>query len=147
MPKLHPSNKVIWDNDEGDIEDNKILKRKPLRQYKNTNIGNGKKTVPLTNGYTNTYIEQIWEKHSKNLNFCVKKNSEPQMWRIEDVVHFISTVPSCENYCALFIEHKIDGEAFLMLSQKDLIEILDIKLGPAVKLYSIIMLLRESVRS
>jgi len=37
----------------------------------------------------------------------------------------------------------IDGEAFLMLTQEDLVSVLCLRLGPAIKLYNSIVLLRQ----
>lgn len=37
----------------------------------------------------------------------------------------------------------IDGEAFLMLTQEDLVTLLGLRLGPAIKLYNSIVLLRR----
>jgi hypothetical protein len=38
---------------------------------------------------------------------------------------------------------EIDGDAFLMLTQKDLTDILNIPLGPALKLHNAIVVLRQ----
>ncbi len=40
-------------------------------------------------------------------------------------------------------EEEVDGEAFLMLTQADLVQSLDLKLGPAVKLFNAISLIRS----
>lgn len=75
----------------------------------------------------------------------VKTDVDPREWTIDDVVDFVSSLPNCREHSNLFKEHKIDGESFLMLSQKDLVDILNIKLGPAIKLYNIIVLLRQQL--
>ena len=38
---------------------------------------------------------------------------------------------------------QIDGEAFLLLEQKDLIKTLGFKLGPAIKIYNSILAFRQ----
>jgi len=45
-------------------------------------------------------------------------------------------------YCYLLLQN-IDGEAFLMLTQEDLVSVLRLRLGPAIKLYNSIVLLRQ----
>lgn len=37
----------------------------------------------------------------------------------------------------------IDGEAFLMLTQEDLVTLLELRLGHAIKMYNSIVLLRQ----
>jgi hypothetical protein len=38
---------------------------------------------------------------------------------------------------------QIDGEAFLLLNQADIVKILDIKLGPALKIYNAILIFKN----
>jgi hypothetical protein len=61
------------------------------------------------------------------------------------VAEFVSTVPGCESSGEQFRKAEIDGEALLSLSQRDLIDVLNVKIGPAIKLYNIIILLRRKV--
>lgn len=42
---------------------------------------------------------------------------------------------------------EIDGESFLMLTQVDLTKVLGLRLGPAIKIYNCIILLRQKVMS
>ena len=39
----------------------------------------------------------------------------------------------------------IDGEAFLLLNQQDIVKVLGVKLGPAVKIYNSIVLIRDAI--
>lgn len=39
----------------------------------------------------------------------------------------------------------IDGEAFLLLNQQDIVKVLNVKLGPAVKIYNAVVLLRDAI--
>lgn len=41
---------------------------------------------------------------------------------------------------------QIDGEALLMMAQNDLVQHMEMKLGPAIKLYNSIVLLRQRIR-
>lgn len=103
------------------------------------------KTEPNVNGYTNLEQQQAWRKHSKYLIEFIKNESDPQLWSEDEVSEFVTSLPNCQDHGALFNKHKIDGESLLMLSQSDLVDILKIKLGPAIKLYNCILLLRQNI--
>lgn len=48
-------------------------------------------------------------------------------------------------HCLSFREiQQIDGEAFLLLTQADIVKILSIKLGPALKIYNSILMLKNA---
>nr|XP_050851740.1 lethal(3)malignant brain tumor-like protein 3 isoform X1 [Vespula vulgaris] len=86
----------------------------------------------------------IWAKHSNALNRVVsKQNTNPRRWSNEEVIKFIQSVPNCKEIGNIFRKHNIDGEAFLMLTQEDLVSLLGLRLGPAIKLYNSIVLLRR----
>ncbi|XP_011304993.1 lethal(3)malignant brain tumor-like protein 3 isoform X2 [Fopius arisanus] len=86
----------------------------------------------------------IWAKHSNVLNRVVaKQNTNPRRWSNEEVIKFIQSVPNCKEVGSIFRKHSIDGEAFLMLTQEDLVSLLGLRLGPAIKLYNSIVLLRR----
>lgn len=42
---------------------------------------------------------------------------------------------------------QIDGEAFLLLNQTDIVKIMNIKLGPALKIYNSILMFKSSVET
>ncbi|XP_066588878.1 lethal(3)malignant brain tumor-like protein 3 isoform X2 [Prorops nasuta] len=86
----------------------------------------------------------IWAKHSNALNRVVaKQNTNPRRWSNEEVIKFIQSVPNCKEIGNIFRKHNIDGESFLMLTQEDLVSLLRLRLGPAIKLYNSIVLLRR----
>lgn len=39
---------------------------------------------------------------------------------------------------------QIDGEAFLLLNQSDIVKIMSVKLGPALKIYNAILILKKT---
>ena len=47
--------------------------------------------------------------------------------------------------CTSYFSQQIDGEAFLLLNQSDIVKIMNIKLGPALKIYNSILMLRNSM--
>ncbi|XP_014468814.1 PREDICTED: lethal(3)malignant brain tumor-like protein 3 isoform X1 [Dinoponera quadriceps] len=86
----------------------------------------------------------VWAKHSNALNRVVaKQNTNPRRWSTEEVIKFIQSVPNCKDIATVFRKHNIDGEAFLMLTQEDMVTLLDLRLGHAIKLYNSIVLLRQ----
>ncbi|XP_075051621.1 lethal(3)malignant brain tumor-like protein 3 isoform X1 [Mixophyes fleayi] len=57
-------------------------------------------------------------------------------WNAEEVSRFVQQLPGCMEQASIFREEQIDGEAFLLLTQNDLVKILGLKLGPALKIYN-----------
>ena len=53
----------------------------------------------------------------------------------------VNTVDSVINH-VFFSFQQIDGEAFLLLSQADIVNIMSIKLGPALKIYNSILMFK-----
>lgn len=67
----------------------------------------------------------------------------PLNWSKEEVAAFVSQLPNCGSIGAKFIENEIDGLAFLSLRQSDMIDIMELSVGAAIKVFNRIMLLRE----
>ena len=44
---------------------------------------------------------------------------------------------------AKIIDEEIDGEAFLLMTQNDFVQMLGVKLGPAFKIYNALLLIRK----
>ncbi|KAG5326812.1 LMBL3 protein, partial [Acromyrmex heyeri] len=86
----------------------------------------------------------IWAKHSNALNRVVsKQTTNPRRWSNEEVIKFVQSMPNCAEAGNIFRQNNIDGESFLMLTQEDLVSVLRLRLGPAIKLYNSIVLLRQ----
>ncbi|ETE70046.1 hypothetical protein L345_04148, partial [Ophiophagus hannah] len=60
------------------------------------------------------------------------------------VAGFVQRLPGCKEQAALFRQEQIDGEAFLLLNQSDIVKILSIKLGPALKIYNAILMFKTA---
>lgn len=88
---------------------------------------------------------ESWDKHSRFLRKFITSDTDPTLWSYREVSHFVSKLPCCGDKTEAFLKERIDGEALLSLSQKDIITILKYNLGPAVKLYNSIVLLRQHV--
>lgn len=67
----------------------------------------------------------------------------PLNWSKEQVASFVSQLPNCASIGPKFIEHDIDGVGFLSLRQSDMVDIMELSMGAAIKVFNRIMLLRE----
>ncbi|XP_073471658.1 lethal(3)malignant brain tumor-like protein 4 isoform X1 [Aquarana catesbeiana] len=61
-------------------------------------------------------------------------------WTTEEVAQFVQQLPGCTEQASVFREEQIDGVAFLLLTRNDLVKILGLKLGPALKIYNSILM-------
>ncbi|KAB1262481.1 Lethalmalignant brain tumor-like protein 1 [Camelus dromedarius] len=60
------------------------------------------------------------------------------------VFGFVQTLTGCEDQARLFKDEMIDGEAFLLLTQADIVKIMSVKLGPALKIYNAILMFKNA---
>ncbi|KAJ8257801.1 hypothetical protein GJAV_G00189890 [Gymnothorax javanicus] len=70
--------------------------------------------------------------------------SDPARWDVMDVYEFIRSLPGCREIAEEFRSQEIDGQALLLLKEDHLMSAMNIKLGPALKIYAHISLLRDS---
>nr|DBA33667.1 TPA: hypothetical protein GDO54_001313 [Pyxicephalus adspersus] len=61
-------------------------------------------------------------------------------WTAEEVAQFVQQLPGCTEQASVFKEEQIDGVAFLLLTRNDLVKILGLKLGPALKIHNSILM-------
>ncbi|XP_036406188.1 lethal(3)malignant brain tumor-like protein 3 [Megalops cyprinoides] len=86
-----------------------------------------------------------WDQHSKLLpSVAGITASKVAGWTVEEVIEFIQGLPGCKEQVRTFREEQIDGEAFLLLTQVDLVKIMSIKLGPALKIYNSILMFKTA---
>lgn len=74
----------------------------------------------------------------------VSKQHPIDSWNIQTVSNFIKSIPGCGALASLFEFQEIDGQALLLMQQSDLIRIMKIKLGPALKIFNYILKLKNS---
>nr|XP_033811306.1 lethal(3)malignant brain tumor-like protein 3 isoform X2 [Geotrypetes seraphini] len=90
-------------------------------------------------------VHLCWEQHCRLLpevsGFTARNVSK---WTVEEVANFVQRLPGCKEQAAIFKDEQIDGEAFLLLTQTDIVKILSIKLGPALKIYNAILMFRSA---
>lgn len=90
-------------------------------------------------------LPQHWEEHVKIIpGISSIKGSAVKKWSAENVANFISSLKGCEDLAPLFRDESIDGESFLLMDQMDIINILRVKLGPALKIYNCILSFRST---
>ncbi|XP_075153132.1 scm-related gene containing four mbt domains isoform X2 [Haematobia irritans] len=65
----------------------------------------------------------------------------PDTWNVYDVSQFLR-VNDCTAHCDTFSRNKIDGKRLLQLSKDEIITLLGMKVGPALKIYDLIQQLK-----
>ncbi|XP_024917472.1 lethal(3)malignant brain tumor-like protein 4 isoform X2 [Cynoglossus semilaevis] len=89
-------------------------------------------------------VALCWDKHCQLLPEVVGLNAQKvAAWNAEEVAGFVKGLPGCKEYATVFKTEQIDGEAFLLLNQMDIVKILGIKLGPALKVFNSILMMKH----
>ncbi|XP_078300186.1 lethal(3)malignant brain tumor-like protein 1 isoform X6 [Panthera onca] len=90
-------------------------------------------------------LSVCWEQHCKLLpGVAGISASAVAKWTIDEVFSFVQTLTGCEDQARLFKDEMIDGEAFLLLTQADIVKIMSVKLGPALKIYNAILMFKNA---
>ncbi|KAM6455614.1 lethal(3)malignant brain tumor-like protein 1 isoform 3-T4 [Liasis olivaceus] len=90
-------------------------------------------------------LSLCWEQHCKLLpGVAGITASTVAKWTIDEVFSFVQTLTGCEDQAKLFRDEMIDGEAFLLLTQADIVKIMSVKLGPALKIYNAILMFKNA---
>ena len=78
-------------------------------------------------------------------NLSVK---EVKKWTPIDVGRFVRQVPrlniDLNSFEAKIVQEEIDGEAFLLMTQSDMVNLLGLKLGPAIKIFNALLLVKKT---
>uniref|UniRef100_A0A8C7KWT1 L3MBTL histone methyl-lysine binding protein 4 n=1 Tax=Oncorhynchus kisutch TaxID=8019 RepID=A0A8C7KWT1_ONCKI len=86
-----------------------------------------------------------WEQHCKLLpGVAGVQASRVAHWTAEEVADFIHSLHGCDEQAKQFKEEQIDGKAFLLLTQRDIVKIMSVKLGPALKIYNSILMFKHA---
>ncbi|XP_068453322.1 lethal(3)malignant brain tumor-like protein 1 isoform X2 [Clinocottus analis] len=94
---------------------------------------------------TDRTLSLCWEQHCKLLPGVQGIHaSQVAAWSVEEVFMFVQNLIGCEEQARLFKEEMIDGEAFLLLTQTDIVKIMSIKLGPALKISNAIIMFKST---
>nr|XP_061810224.1 lethal(3)malignant brain tumor-like protein 4 [Nerophis lumbriciformis] len=85
-----------------------------------------------------------WEQHRKLLPGVTRvRAGAVRRWSVRQVCAFVESLPGCEDSAKQFDDEQIDGKAFLLLTQRDIVSIMSIKLGPALKIYNSILMFKH----
>ncbi|KAH9360601.1 hypothetical protein HPB48_007578 [Haemaphysalis longicornis] len=71
------------------------------------------------------------------------RNKNPRTWTVQEVADCVRSIPGCEDCGEKFSWHQIDGAALFLLTRDDILTTMDIRLGPAVKIWDKVKTLRE----
>ncbi|XP_051568662.1 polyhomeotic-like protein 2 isoform X2 [Myxocyprinus asiaticus] len=69
---------------------------------------------------------------------------DPTKWNVQEVFEFIRSLPGCQEIADEFRTQEIDGQAMLLLKEDHLMSAMNIKLGPALKIFARINMLKDS---
>ncbi|XP_052449457.1 lethal(3)malignant brain tumor-like protein 1 isoform X1 [Carassius gibelio] len=90
-------------------------------------------------------LSLCWEQHCKLLPGVAGLHAaQVSTWTIEEVFGFVNNLIGCEEQARIFKDEMIDGEAFLLLTQNDIVKIMNIKLGPALKIHNAILMFKST---
>ncbi|CAH1736525.1 unnamed protein product [Aphis gossypii] len=103
------------------------------------------------------YMEQqcnYWTRHNAQLGIPLFNTTDARTWSVQEVASYVKKVVETNtskssntneeiSISDRFINQEIDGESFLMLNQDDIMNILKVPLGHALKLTNAIILLRQ----
>ncbi|MGH0167470.1 UNVERIFIED_CONTAM: hypothetical protein FKN15_052911 [Acipenser sinensis] len=90
-------------------------------------------------------LSLCWEQHCKLLPGVAGIHaSNVATWSVEEVSSFVQNLTGCDEQARVFKDEMIDGEAFLLLTQTDIVKIMSIKLGPALKIYNAILVFKST---
>lgn len=90
----------------------------------------------------------LWKKNSKVLERAsveTDSTENPMNWSQYKVCKFVQKLTNSPEITKKFQDQDIDGSAFVCLGQDDLVNLLNIKTGPAIKIYNRILHIREEI--
>lgn len=91
------------------------------------------------------YYKTEWNKQYRLLQQSKDADENPLNWSIEKVVENIIKICDNEEIASRFKEQEINGSALLDLSKEDLNILMNIKMGPSIKIFHFIEKLRNKV--
>jgi hypothetical protein len=107
---------------------------------------------PDTNGLGDASA-MAWDQNSAFLRPQITSLT-PQIvinWTPKQVAEFLVTIPKVASHGdgldaleAKVVEEEIDGEALLLMTQSDFVKMLGLKLGPAIKVFNALLLIKQA---
>ncbi|XP_056895940.1 lethal(3)malignant brain tumor-like protein 1 isoform X2 [Takifugu flavidus] len=97
------------------------------------------------NSQSDRTLSLCWEQHCKLLPGVQGIHAnQVAVWSVDEVFRFVQNLIGCEEQARVFKDEMIDGEAFLLLTQTDIVKIMSIKLGPALKISNAILMFKST---
>lgn len=69
----------------------------------------------------------------------------PYTWDASDVEEFLQ-INDCKAHCEAFSRNKVDGKRLLELTKDEIVQMLSMKVGPALKIYDLIQQLKSKMK-
>ncbi|KAK3739683.1 hypothetical protein RRG08_053537 [Elysia crispata] len=92
-----------------------------------------------TTGESNSTHSSVITVNDQRSQAVISRHPDPSEWSIEDVMaHIQEADAGLAPYIQLFKKHEIDGKALLLLKSEMMLKYMGLKLGPVVKICSII---------
>lgn len=76
----------------------------------------------------------------------VEMDENPELWTVAEVCQFL-TDHDCAAHCESFKKHLVDGKSLVKMSKDDIITVLGMKVGPALKIFDLIQQLKDPFSS
>lgn len=65
-------------------------------------------------------------------------------WTVDDVGVFLRS-SDCGSHCEAFMKNSVDGKRLLVLSKDEIIQLLGMKVGPALKIFDLIQQIKDKM--
>nr|XP_049466462.1 polycomb protein Sfmbt isoform X4 [Anopheles coluzzii] len=143
LPSTAPSSEIA------DNETDKTIPR--LIQHDSANSGASPDSIGggvaggscNSNGSNSGAIVAGSSNSSSSFGMAVTNSGQimPESWEVKDVATFL-TINDCAVHAEQFVQKDIDGKRLLELSKDDIITLLNLKVGPALKIFDLIQQLK-----
>uniref|UniRef100_H0WTP8 L3MBTL histone methyl-lysine binding protein 4 n=1 Tax=Otolemur garnettii TaxID=30611 RepID=H0WTP8_OTOGA len=152
QPRLVQQAKCLKIKGKEDIDlDNLFRGPHPLPSLAERSVGQTQRALPQSLFMSTVSVRPFWdlplgrEQHCKLLpGVADVQASQVAQWTVDEVAEFVQSLLGCEEHAKCFKKEQIDGKAFLLLTQTDIVKVMKIKLGPALKIYNSILMFRNS---
>ncbi|XP_065357490.1 probable serine/threonine-protein kinase nek3 [Calliphora vicina] len=106
-------------------------------------VGSSTKTEATTTAFTPIKVASSTSATSSiapavNVRQCQAQSEELNSWTVDDVCAFVGSIDICAEYVKHFRDQCIDGSGLPLLTEDHLVNSLGMKLGPALKLRSVL---------
>ncbi|CAB1341137.1 unnamed protein product [Coregonus sp. 'balchen'] len=94
--------------------------------------------------HQSVFLSAMSAQPGRDLPLISNGNNEKITHPCNGVADFIHSLPGCDEQANQFKEEQIDGKALLLLTQRDIVKIMSVKLGPALKIYNSILMFKHA---